>query len=517
MPYIHQRGDYWRAEVRRRGYKPIYRSFDTRRQAEQWARRIESEIDAGVFIDRSEAERTLLSHFSYRDGAYPSYLPAQGTLYPGPSGAQLGTNVFSGEPDHNSLRRSEEAIGYEFEHRFSDFLTVRQNLRYTHADLDMDIAGLSALEDDLATADRYAFKANASVDTIALDNQAQLKFDTGALRHTALVGFDYLHSVDRWAEDDATSVPSLNLYSPVYGGAITYGGVDYSVLHHLDQLGTYAQDQIRFGRLVGTFGLREDWAKTDEYDRLAGATDQSNKASRLTWRSGLVYQFDNGLAPYVSYSTSFQPGLGNTYDGSALKPTTGQSFEAGVKYQPPGSKSFAMLSLYDIFQKNVTEPDYVHADGNYVVQTGAQRVQGAELSGVANLGQGVSLTASYTYMDGVVTASDQGYTGKQAVNVPHNMASLWLNKTFQGGPLNGVGFGAGVRYLGSQYGDQANTIQMPSVTLVDAAIHYDYDSHWRFSLNASNLFDRIYVNCQSSTFCAYGARRTVMGRVTYKW
>ncbi len=60
MAYISQRGEYWRAEIRRRGHKAIYRTFDTKQQAQQWARRIESEIDAGSFIDRTEAERTTL-------------------------------------------------------------------------------------------------------------------------------------------------------------------------------------------------------------------------------------------------------------------------------------------------------------------------------------------------------------------------------------------------------------------------------------------------------------------------
>ncbi|WP_089162924.1 tyrosine-type recombinase/integrase [Caballeronia sordidicola] len=60
MAYISQRGAYWRAEVRRRGYKPIYRSFDTKQRAQQWARRVESEIDSGSYIDRTEAERTTL-------------------------------------------------------------------------------------------------------------------------------------------------------------------------------------------------------------------------------------------------------------------------------------------------------------------------------------------------------------------------------------------------------------------------------------------------------------------------
>lgn len=60
MAYISQRGEYWRAEIRRRGHKPVYRTFDTKQQAQQWARRIEGEMDAGVYIDRTEAERTTL-------------------------------------------------------------------------------------------------------------------------------------------------------------------------------------------------------------------------------------------------------------------------------------------------------------------------------------------------------------------------------------------------------------------------------------------------------------------------
>ncbi len=60
MAYIAQRGEYWRAEVRRRGIKPVYRTFDTKQQAQQWARRVESEIDCGAYVDRTAAERTTL-------------------------------------------------------------------------------------------------------------------------------------------------------------------------------------------------------------------------------------------------------------------------------------------------------------------------------------------------------------------------------------------------------------------------------------------------------------------------
>ncbi|MBB5447878.1 MULTISPECIES: site-specific integrase [unclassified Paraburkholderia] len=60
MAYISQRGAYWRAEVRKRGHKPIYRTFDTKQQARDWAQRVEAEISLNIFVDRSEAERTTL-------------------------------------------------------------------------------------------------------------------------------------------------------------------------------------------------------------------------------------------------------------------------------------------------------------------------------------------------------------------------------------------------------------------------------------------------------------------------
>ncbi|MFL9959710.1 tyrosine-type recombinase/integrase [Paraburkholderia sediminicola] len=60
MAHISQRGVYWRAAIRRRGYKPVYRTFDTKQQAQQWACRVEGDMDSGLYFDRSESERTTL-------------------------------------------------------------------------------------------------------------------------------------------------------------------------------------------------------------------------------------------------------------------------------------------------------------------------------------------------------------------------------------------------------------------------------------------------------------------------
>lgn len=61
MASITKRGQYWRAQIRRRGYPDQYSSHDTKAQAEAWGRHEENLRDRGVWVSREEAERTTLS------------------------------------------------------------------------------------------------------------------------------------------------------------------------------------------------------------------------------------------------------------------------------------------------------------------------------------------------------------------------------------------------------------------------------------------------------------------------
>lgn len=60
MASIRKRDGRWRVQVRKRGYKPQFRSFERKADAVAWARQLESEMDRGVFVSRAEAERTTL-------------------------------------------------------------------------------------------------------------------------------------------------------------------------------------------------------------------------------------------------------------------------------------------------------------------------------------------------------------------------------------------------------------------------------------------------------------------------
>ncbi|MDO8874489.1 MAG: site-specific integrase [Pseudolabrys sp.] len=59
MATIRQKGpEQWHAQVRRTGWPPITETLRTRKDAETWARDVESQMDRGIFVDRSAAERT---------------------------------------------------------------------------------------------------------------------------------------------------------------------------------------------------------------------------------------------------------------------------------------------------------------------------------------------------------------------------------------------------------------------------------------------------------------------------
>ncbi|MGC8603521.1 MAG: site-specific integrase [Desulfomonilaceae bacterium] len=50
----------WQVRVRKKGYPQQVKTFRTKAEAERWARTIESEMDRGAWLDRSEAERTTI-------------------------------------------------------------------------------------------------------------------------------------------------------------------------------------------------------------------------------------------------------------------------------------------------------------------------------------------------------------------------------------------------------------------------------------------------------------------------
>jgi iron complex outermembrane receptor protein len=461
----------------------------------------------------ADTSLTVLTNFQRdpRVGLY-NFVPATGTILPNPNG-RLPRTLYAGDPDFNTIERTQYSLGTIFEHRFDDVWSVRQNFRYMHSGGALDQVLPVFMLDDRALF-RYALSSHENLDAVSLDNQAQARFATGPLQHTVLFGLDYQYTSFRQRLGEGLGVADLDLFAPVYGVGVPPPDTTMDNDQSQNQLGLYVQDQIRLDRLALLLGGRQDWAHSTTTDNLAAAvTRQSDR--KFSYRAGLVYLFDNGLAPYFSYSTSFQPQAGTGAGGDPFKPTTAQQYEAGLKFQPPGSESLVTLSAYHLKQQNVltTDPD----DPAFQTQTGEIRSRGIEVEALLNLLPGLFAGASYGYNDPVVTRSNTGNVGMMPVNLPKNLASLWMDYRAAQGPLAGLGLRAGVHYVGHTFGDPENTLTVPSYVLVDAGISYDLSGlgtafrDWQLAVNVNNLLDKHYVSeCSNDAYCLYGPGRSVL-------
>ncbi|EJO29070.1 TonB-dependent siderophore receptor [Achromobacter marplatensis] len=467
---------------------------------------------------------TLLTQYQ-RDkiGFLPQYLPADGTLHDNPHGS-VPRSRYVGEPDREHYLRDQTAVGYSLEHSFNDTFSLQQNARYTRVHQEFDTVTGNGLLPDRRTLRRRLFDADQTSYDINVDTTLTSRFATGALTHTLLTGVEYSrqrYDSLNWICGTAECAPPIDLFNPVYGQTIQRPDLPVTdALQHQERLGVYAQDQIRLGRWAYTLGGRWDRVRQSMMDRLSDTTTRSADHA-FTARVGAAYLFDNGVTPYASYSESFQPTSGLIYPSSPAKPTTGRQYEVGVKYEPAGHNSFVGVALFEVAQRNMATTDPVNP--GFIVQSAETRVRGVELEGKLELSRQLSVLASYTYTDAEYKRSNDGYEGNQVSITPRSQASAWVDYAFTDA-LAGLSAGAGVRYVGKRYGNASNTIELASYTLVDAALRYDlrtFGGQWRnasVALNVNNLFDKDYVGvCLSNTRCYFGAPRTVMATVTYRW
>lgn len=483
-------------------------------------------------IDIGDASRlTLLSYYQDDEvkGDGGGFLPSQGTLLPNPLG-KLPTSINLGETSYNRFTRTHWGVGYEFTHDFDNGLRFAQNAKFTRLESDQRGLGgngfvdadFDGVPDDYRTVSRYSFSFAEEVETFAVDSRLTKTVETGAWSHNLLGGLDYRNYDYKGASAFGFGMPSIDAFAPVYGLSIpNLAPVEFSN-YSQSQTGLYVQDQIKNGGFIVTLGARYDWVETK--DRRGAGTQDDDDAS---YRVGFSYLFDNGFAPYVSYAKSFQPIAGTDRAGRPFDPTTGEQYEAGVKWDgrdlPEGLKLFASASVYQITQQNVLTPDPTNLPAeSFQVQTGEVEVKGAEFEAVARWNERLSVNLAYTYTDSEVTESNGVDLGAELPVTPEHRASALVDYTFQDGPLAGLGGSLGVRYSGKSAGNLpasyfTTVMENPSVTLWDASLHYDLDD-WRLSLTASNLFDEEYVaRCYSYSNCFYGTRRVVIGSVTRRF
>lgn len=456
-----------------------------------------------------------------QDTTKPSQsLPALGMLEPNPNGT-IPVSRFSGEPGLDTYDRDEFSIGYQFEHRFNDSVRFFQNARYNDVQLTEIAVYSMGISQDPADQDRIVFRRAAfsygDLDGLTIDNQLHIAAESGNVKHKVLVGVDY-QDVSAWhRQHHNATLTGIDIFAPAYGTAIArpapWGDDDID----LDQLGAYLQDEIKINeKLIFNLGARFDRATSQTYSRLANIKTQDQSDEELSLRGGVVYVFDSGFAPYASYSESFLPSSGVDAAGNPFDPETGRQYEAGVKYQPRSFNGLFTLALFDLERTN-----FVARDNNFILfQTGKASSRGVELEAFTAMDNGLSFIASYTYLDTEQQENERPeLIGKRFPQIPEHKAALWLDYNFKAIGLDALGVGFGTRYQSSTFSNDLNTVESPSFTLYDAAVHYEW-RNMRVALNVQNLADKEYPSScftRFSVLCTIGETRSIRGSFRYRW
>lgn len=473
--------------------------------------------------------------FYYQDdevkGDTNGFLPVFGTLLPNPVG-EVSRSVNLGEPDFNQYNRDQFGIGFDLSHRLNNSWSFDVNSRYSEYSEDRDVIFGTGLLDDNRTVTRGNSPYAEDVETIALDARFSGEFETGDTSHEVLIGLDY-RDVDNASGFGFVGASTIDLFEPVYGqgGDVSPGVTTRFNEQTVEQIGFYAQDQIKFGNLILLASGRYDWVDSEYIQPFTPIADTGpvldKQQEQFTFRVGVNYLFDNGFSPYVSYATSFEPVLGGDVDGNAFDPTTGEQIEAGIKYDGrslgAGVDVFASFAIFDITQEDVVSTGFNPNLPVFGVQLGEVEVSGAELEFVVRINDRLSFNGSYSYTDSEITKSNvEVEIGEPLPVTPEQKISLLADYTFQDGQFRGLGFNLGARYTSESAGSLPgafNPVVFDSDDsfLVDAGIRYDTQK-WRFSINGSNILDEKYVaRCASVSNCNFGAGRQIIGTAMLKF
>ena len=265
---------------------------------------------------------TLFGQFTHTQTSGQNFLPYVGTVVPAPFG-RISNRFFSSDPNVDRFERNQGMVGYRVEHAPDADTIYRQNFRLSTVDVGLrQLYGTGYVMPPTATqglVSRGDFIARDVAYLANVDNNLERRFTTGPLAHTGLLGLDYKHYHQRQNDGFAVGSP-IDVVNPVYSPQPPLLSRYAVARNTFDQLGLYAQDQIKFDRLTLLLGGRYDMLNQDLKNRLDPTGREFKQTGRFTGRVGAIYNFDIGVAPYVSYSTSFNPIIGTNSATTLFRP-----------------------------------------------------------------------------------------------------------------------------------------------------------------------------------------------------
>jgi catecholate siderophore receptor len=387
------------------------------------------------------------------------------------------------------------------EHEFNDQVSLRNQLRYGTSSR-FNIVSIPRFPTGTTsfTPSTMVTRGQSGRDSenTQLINQtdATIKFKTGLLEHTAIVGVEL--SREEYLQRTVVSnsaIPNTSLWNPNPNFAHTgwsYSGAASEAVGRT--VAFYGFDTVKIGEqfeVVG--GLRYDRFDAETKSvAVGGATTGFDRTDNLlNWNAAFVYKPAKNGSVYISAGTSYNPSaeaLAGALNATTAntEPQKNVTYEIGTKWDVLDEKLSLTAALFRTVKTNVRDTD---AAGNTVILNGERRTQGLELGVSGQITKEWSVFGGYTYIDSEVTKALQN-VGNELGNTARHSFSLW--STYET-PWD-VKLGAGVQYVGSRYYADNNIGKMPSYTLFDAMVSYPVTEKVEVQLNGYNLFDKEYFD-----------------------
>jgi iron complex outermembrane receptor protein len=368
------------------------------------------------------------------------------------------------------------------------------------------------------------------------------KIDTGPLEHELLAGVDWFHYDDDWPSTGwNSSLPALNVWAPSYGGlgsALRYTA-DFGRYNKLwasswQNFGVYVQDHVSFwdDRVHILLGGRYDKAE-EKYGTTYGGDweacypncspypmERFRDKTPLSPRAGLLFKLDPETSVYGSYSRSAGTNNGKNASGEAFPPELALQWEVGAKKLWLDGRLSTSVAMFDLRKKNVVQPDPLNPDLSVAV--GEVTSRGIEFDIAGQITENLSVIGSYTFNSVKITDDNQnGNVGKRYYGAAPNVGNLWAKWDTAPGAREGFELGAGFYAMDRRYGNNDNSWYMPAYVKFDTMVAYrtviaGHDVAFRF--NVKNIGDaRYFENSNGYHAAFYGAPRTFLGQVSFKW
>ncbi|MDD1146765.1 TonB-dependent siderophore receptor [Pseudomonas sp. TNT2022 ID357] len=445
---------------------------------------------------------------------------------------------FYGLTGRDYRKTSEDSGTIKIEHDLNDNLTLSNSFRLSRSTLDYIVTNPDDSRGNVANGTVYRSPKSRNSTSKGWTNQTDLsaKFDTGFIEHSLVTGIEFSYVDTHNRAYDVTSAvngstcnaaliangdcTSLNNPTP---GAGWNGTIKDSAAYTDTDTKTaaaYVFDTLKFNEQWSlNLGLRFDDYQTRSSGFAtrapAGEFARENNSQLWNYQVGVVYKpLPNGSV-YAAYSTSSNPagetsgngGLDLAANNSSLDPEKNRNYEVGTKWDFFDDDLSLTAALFRTEKTNarINDPD----GGATQVLDGEQRVNGLELTYSGKLTRNWKVYGGYTYMESEVVKTTLAVDeGNHTPSTPRNNFTLW--STYDLIPER-LTVGAGATFVDSQFGNIANSVEIPSYWRYDAMASYKLTKNVDLQLNVQNLTDKRYFDQVFQTHYAHvAAGRTAL-------